>query len=141
MAGTGNKPQLSVGTALLRMATQTQQDFELDFFSNILQRNPNLVDVLKVHAKNLALAKRHEEGAMVDAKITTLRPNDSLAHYNLACSYVLTNRLDEALAMLRKAVELGYRDFRFMQQDADLSVLRQDPRFTDLIREFKKRSV
>ena len=34
-----------------------------------------------------------------------LRPNDPLAHYNLACSYALLKRTEQALKILRRAVE------------------------------------
>ncbi|WP_020472878.1 TPR end-of-group domain-containing protein [Zavarzinella formosa] len=139
MAGSGKRPQSSTSTALGRLANQTQQDFELEFFAGILDHHPEYVEALKVHAKNLAQAKRHDEGVEFDSRITHLRPTDSLAHYNLACSYALTRRLDEALEALRRAVELGYRDFTFIQQDRDLDPVRKDPRFRAILREFKSR--
>ena len=40
---------------------------------------------------------------------------------------------------LRKAVELGYRDFRYLRQDRDLDGIRHDPRFRALLREFENR--
>ena len=69
-------------------------------------------------------------GAMV-------RPNDPLAHYNLACSYALLKRGEQALKILRRAVELGYRDFRYMREDRDLDAVRNDPRFRQLLREYE----
>ena len=35
---------------------------------------------------------------------------------------------------LRRAVELGYRDFRYMGEDRDLDSIRHDPRFRQLLR-------
>jgi hypothetical protein len=46
---------------------------------------------------------------------------------------------DLALTTLRKAVELGYRDFRYMIQDRDLDSVRKDPRFRDLLLEYGTR--
>ncbi len=141
MAGYGKRPQSGTGGAgaLARLANQTQQEFELEFFAGVLSQHAEYVEALKAHAKNLAQAKRHDEGVEIDSRITHLRPTDSLAHYNLACSYALTRRLDEAIEALRRAVELGYRDFPFMQQDSDLDPVRKDPRFRALLREFKSR--
>ena len=44
-----------------------------------------------------------------------------------------------ALKTLRKAVELGYRDFRYMREDRDLDSIRHDPRFRQLLREYENR--
>jgi len=68
-----------------------------------------------------------------------LKPGDALAHYNLACSYALMKQPDLALKTLRLAVELGYRDFRYMREDRDLDSIRQDPRFRQLLREYESR--
>lgn len=120
---------------------QSQLDFELDFFEGILQRNPDLIDVLRVHGNNLTLKLRYEDGLKVDRQIVQLRPRDPLAHYNLACSYSLIKKIDPALKALRKAFELGYRDFRYVREDRDLVAVRKDPRFRQLLREFERQPV
>jgi tetratricopeptide (TPR) repeat protein len=71
----------------------------------------------------------------IDRRLVQLRPTDALAHYNLACSYALLKKVDSAIKALRKAIELGYRDFRYMREDRDLDALRRDPRFRQLLRE------
>ena len=106
---------------------------------SLLERRPDFVEALKAHAKNLALARRHREGLQCDRRITRLRPQDCLARYNLACSLALTRQRDEALLELRRAVELGYRDFTFMKQDRDLDPIRKDPRFRALMREYDRK--
>jgi len=50
----------------------------------------------------------------------------------------LLKQRDNAITTLRKAVELGYRDFEFMRDDHDLDSIRKDPRFGKLLREFSK---
>jgi tetratricopeptide (TPR) repeat protein len=129
----------TAASALTRMATQPQIEFELDLFEAILKHRPEFVEVLKAHAKNLAHVRRHTEGLEVDRQIARLRPLDSLARYNLACSLVLNRNHDEAIAELRQAIELGYRDFTFMKQDRDLDSIRKDPRFRALMREFERK--
>ena len=140
MASSSKHSQPQAPTPVLtRLATQSQLEFELDFFPALLSQHPDFVEGLKVHAKNLAVVKRHSEGLQVDRRIARLRPADSLAHYNLACSLALTQNADDALHALKKAVELGYRDFPFMKQDRDLDLIRKDPRFRALLREFEKK--
>ena len=129
----------SVTSPLSRLAEQSQLDFEIDFFGGILERNPDYVDVLRVTGNNLTLKGRYAQGLQIDKRLVQLRPGDPLAHYNLACSYALLKKPDQALRTLRKAVELGYRDFRYMREDHDLDSVRHDPRFRQLMREFENR--
>ena len=140
MASPSQQPQqAAANTVLARIANQPQIEFEIDFFTALIDRRPDFVEALKAHAKNLAIARRHQEGLQCDRRITRLRPQDSLARYNLACSLALTRHYDEALLELRKAVELGYRDFSFMKQDRDLEPIRKDPRFRALVREYERK--
>jgi tetratricopeptide (TPR) repeat protein len=125
--------------SLARLTEQTQLDFELAFFSGVLERRPDYVDVLRAHGNNLTLKGRYADGLELDKRLIQLRPNDALAHYNLACSYALLKKPDLALKTLRRAVELGYRDFRYMRDDRDLESIRHDPRFRQLLREFERR--
>jgi tetratricopeptide (TPR) repeat protein len=116
---------------------QSQLDFELEFFEAVLGRNPDFVDVLRVHGNNLTLKRRFAEGLKIDRRLVDLRPKDALAHYNLACSFSLLKKVEPALRALRKAVELGYCDFRYMREDKDLAAVRKDPRFRQMLREFE----
>jgi tetratricopeptide (TPR) repeat protein len=118
---------------------QSQLDFELEFFEAVLQRNPEFVDVLRVHGNNLTLKGLYEDGLKIDRRLISLRPHDALAHYNLACSYSLLKKIDSAIRALRKAVELGYCDFRYMREDPDLADVRKDSRFRQLLREYENR--
>jgi tetratricopeptide (TPR) repeat protein len=129
----------ATGTPLGRLPEQSQLDFELDFFGGILQRCPDYIDVLRVMGTLLTLKGRYTDGLQIDKRLVQLRPTDSLAHYNLACSYALLKRSDQALKTLRRAVELGYRDFRYMREDRDLDSIRHDPRFRQLLREYENR--
>jgi tetratricopeptide (TPR) repeat protein len=125
--------------ALGRVADQNQLDFELDFFAGILVRCPDYIDVLRIMGNLLTLKGRFAEGLQIDKRLVQLRPHDALAHYNLACSYALLKRPDQSLQTLRRAVELGYRDFRYMKEDHDLDSVRHDPRFRQILREYENR--
>jgi tetratricopeptide (TPR) repeat protein len=129
----------AVSGALVKSAEQTQLDFEIEFFGGVLDRYPDFVDALRVQGNNLTLKGRFVDGLQIDKRLVQLRPNDPLVHYNLACSFALLKRNDLALKTLRRAVELGYRDFRYMREDRDLDAVRNDPRFRQLLREFENR--
>jgi tetratricopeptide (TPR) repeat protein len=129
----------SAGNPAAPLTDQNQIDFELDFFGGVLERAPDYVDVLRVMGHLLTLKGRYPEGLQVDKRLVSLRPSDALAHYNLACSYALLKRAEPALKTLRRAVELGYRDFRYMREDRDLDAIRHDPRFRQLLREYENR--
>jgi tetratricopeptide (TPR) repeat protein len=132
-----NPASSSTGSALVKAADQTQLDFEIDFFQGILDRQPNHVDVLRVQGNNLTLKGRYAEGLQIDKKLALLRPDDPLVHYNLACSLSLLRKKEAALKTLRRAIELGYRDFDYIKEDRDLDFVRSDPRFKQLLGEFE----
>src|SRR5208337_4239235 len=134
----GPKPA-SVPNPVAHASDQNQIDFEIDFFGGILERAPDYIDVLRVVGHLLTLKGRYADGLQVDRRLVGLRPNDPLAHYNLACSYALLKRIELSLKTLRRAIELGYRDFRYMREDRDLDAIRHDPRFRQLLREYESR--
>ena len=125
------------GSVLAFLAERNQVDFELDFFTRILGAVPDYPEVLRAQASNMTVKGRLQDGLAVDKKLVAIRPADPTAHYNLACRYALLKQPDLAIVTLRKAVELGYRDFRYMLEDHDLDSIRKDPRFRKLLREYK----
>jgi Flp pilus assembly protein TadD len=125
------------GSALGLLAERTQLDFELDFYGRLLAAVPDFADALRAQACNLTLKGRLQDGLVVDEKLVAVRPTDPTAHYNLACRYALLKQRDKAITALRKAVELGYRDFEFIKEDQDLDSIRKDPRFRKLLREYQ----
>ncbi len=128
------------GSIIAILAERSQLDFELDFYSKILATVPDFAEVLRVQACNYTLKGLLHEGLAIDEKLVAVRPTDPTAHYNLACRYALLQQPDKAISTLRKAVELGYRDFAYMEEDQDLDSIRKDPRFRKLLKEFAPRS-
>ena len=94
---------------------------------------------LQNETSGLIKKKDYEAAEKKCAQSIRLAPQYPGAHYNLACRYALLKQHDQALGSLRKAVELGYRDFRFMEQDHDLDSLRKDPRFRALVKECRRK--
>jgi tetratricopeptide (TPR) repeat protein len=127
------------GSVLGFLAHRSQLDFEIEFFGKLLAILPAYAEVLWVQASNLTTKGRLQDGLAVDQQLVATRPADPTAHYNLACRYALLKQADMALRALRRAVELGYRDFQFMEEDRDLESIRKDPRFRQLVREFRSK--
>ena len=60
-------------------------------------------------------------------------PNDANWHYNVACVCARQSRVAEGLEWLEKAIRLGFKDLKQLQEDADLMALRQSARFPELL--------
>lgn len=127
------------GSVVGFLATRSQLDFEIEFYGKILDRVPDFADVLLAQASNLTTKGRLLDGLTVDKQLVATRPADPTAHYNLACRYALLKQPDQAIVSLRRAIELGYRDFSYMDEDHDLDSIRKDPRFRQLVREYRRR--
>jgi tetratricopeptide (TPR) repeat protein len=112
---------------------ESQVDFEIDFYRSVLERDPHFVEALKVLATNLSAKGLYDESLEVDQRLVRLRPDDKVALYNLACSYSMVSMIDSSLESLKRAIDSGYSEFEYMQQDADLELTRRDPRFRELL--------
>ena len=100
-------------------------DLEIQFLEGIVRRDPAYIEALQILGDNYTRRGLFQEGLRIDERLSRLRPDDSLVHYNLACSYSLTSQLDSAVEALEAAINLGYRDFKWLGQDPDLKNLRE----------------
>jgi len=107
---------------------------ETAFLASLARRCPQDVDVLKTLGDLYTRTGCYEDGLKIDLELTRLCPCEPLVWYNLACSYALLDRTDEALAALERAIFLGYRNVRWMREDRDLNSLKKDRRFDVLLR-------
>jgi tetratricopeptide (TPR) repeat protein len=108
-------------------------DFEIAFYERILRRLPDSIDVLMALGNDYTERGLVEKGLAVDERLCRLRASDPIVRYNLACSYSLMGKVDEALTTLEQAVALGYRDCTHLQRDPDLDHIRRDPRYTAIL--------
>jgi tetratricopeptide (TPR) repeat protein len=100
-------------------------DQEILFLEGLVRRDENYVEALQILGDDYTRRGRYAEGLKIDLRLCQLRPDNALVHYNLACSYSLTEQLDLAVEILEKALKLGYHDFKWMAQDPDLENLRE----------------
>jgi Flp pilus assembly protein TadD len=107
----------------------------------LVRRDPDYVDALQLLGDHYTQRGRFTEGLHVDERLARLEPANPLVFYNLACSYSLTDEFDRAFSALNHAIELGYRDFKWLAKDPDLKKLRAQPAYAEIkekIRQFKK---
>ena len=69
--------------------------------------------------------QKHQVAESIAETLLALQPESFASHYNLACAQARFNKPDAALTSLRKAIELGFRSPKQLQQDNDLASLRQ----------------
>jgi Flp pilus assembly protein TadD len=100
-------------------------DLEIVFMEGLLKRDPRHVEALQILGDDYTRRERFEDGLRIDELLCQLRPEDPVAHYNLACSYSLTRQGDLAADALNTAINLGYTDFKAMAKDPDLQFLRE----------------
>lgn len=99
-------------------------EFEISFYESILEEDPDFLPALIPLADDYTKVGRYEDGLSLDERLSALRPDDSLVHYNLACSYALTGQAEKTLDALKKAIALGYDDLDWMERDDDLDGIR-----------------
>src|SRR5205085_10856812 len=118
--------------SLRRKLSRRQQrdlDLEISFMQGVVHRDPKFVEALQVLGDDYTRRGKFQEGLRIDKKLALLRPEDPSMLYNLACSYSLTKRYDRAVAALSRAIEQGYRDFKWLVKDPYLHGLRRHPLF------------
>jgi serine/threonine protein kinase/cytochrome c-type biogenesis protein CcmH/NrfG len=82
-----------------------------------------------------------EPGAIAQLQIAVaLRPKDSNILYNAACTYGLLKKKQEALEMVKRAIDAGYHNIDWIARDPDLSILADEPEFRRLIEENQRNS-
>ena len=106
--------------------------FEIEFYENILKERPDFIEALKVLAQIYTKSGMYKKGLQLDKRLIELLPYDSIVYYNLACSYSLIVDIDSSLKAIKKAIELGYSDFAYMDKDPDLINLRKDRRYEQI---------
>lgn len=117
------------------MASRKNQDpsFEIAFFESVLRRSPDYAAVIEILGGLYTRVGRIAAGLRMDRRLVRLQPANATARYNLACSLALSKRRGDALAELKRAVQLGYEDADWMRRDPDLANLRNHPEFVALL--------
>jgi tetratricopeptide (TPR) repeat protein len=122
-------------------ASRRDLDIKIQFMEGLVRRDPDYVDALQLLGDHYTQHGRYLDGLKVDEHLTRLEPRSPLVFYNLACSCSLTAQFDRAASALETALQLGYRDFRWLAKDPDLHQLRQQPIYRDIEAKIRRMKV
>ncbi|OGX42581.1 MAG: hypothetical protein A3G37_00060 [Omnitrophica WOR_2 bacterium RIFCSPLOWO2_12_FULL_46_30] len=117
-----------------KKAREIDYDFEIIFFEKLLEKRPSFIQALIALGNVYTQKGDYEKGLEIDLRLKQLRRDDPTVHYNLACSYSLLGRIEDALLSLKRAINLGYEDFDYLLRDPDLENLKKDKRFRHLLK-------
>ena len=127
-------------TARKKMSREQFRDLDvkIQFMEGLVRRDGKFTDALQILGDHYTQRGRFEEGLSVDEKLARLEPENPLVFYNLACSYSLTDQMERAAAALGRAINFGYRDFKWLAKDPDLRKLRKHALYKTIKDKIKK---
>ena len=135
-------PEKSCSKARRLTRKETRElDVKISFMEGIVQRDTNYVEALQILGDHYTQRGKYEFSLNVDKQLSELEPANPLVFYNLACSYCLNCELASAADALDRAINLGYRDFRWLSKDPDLTPLRKHPLYRRLEDKIKRMKV
>ena len=119
------------------MEIDAQDAFDINFFENALKRDPKSQQILELLGSLYSKYEMTQQALRIDRRLVRLLPDDPRIRYNLACSFCLLGRKQDALEALSKAFELGYDDFKWLCNDPDLESLAEYSGFLELKQELE----
>jgi len=103
-----------------------------------LEVEPDDVRALYFGGGGMVNLGRVEEGLALARRALTIDPNDAGVLYNVACVYSNAGRNQEAIGYLEQAIDAGFSQKEWIENDHDLDPLRKEPRFQALMRRVRK---
>ena len=131
-------PEKSCAKTKLSRLEQRELDVKIGFMEGVVKRDPGYVEALQILGDDYTRRGKYADGLKVDQQLSRLRPDDPLVQYNLACSFSLIGNFNLAITALERALNLGYRDFKWLAQDPDLSDLRRHPLYQTIRAKVRK---
>ncbi|MFZ0784199.1 MAG: protein kinase [Candidatus Acidiferrales bacterium] len=86
-----------------------------------------------------ATSGRRAQATQELEKVLALGPADPHTIYNAACGYGILQMKNEALKMLKKAVQAGYTEWDLASRDSALACVHDDPEFHRLLEYMKSK--
>ena len=99
-----------------------------------LELNPDDARALYLGAGALIKLGERERGLEWSKRAYAMDPEDPGVLYNVACNYALLGQTDDAIACIEKAVQNGFGQREWLENDSDIDSVRGDPRFQVLLK-------
>ena len=101
------------------------------FFTAVNVYSQNFIDHI-IKADELYDEGKYKESVNEYVKAFEKQDGTMDPYYNAACSASLAGDKDQALTWLKKSVEKGWFDEKSLENDPDLSIIREDDRFKEI---------
>lgn len=104
-------------------------------FGELLEANPRAHQARFLLGYSLHLQQKYDEALTEYSQASKLSTPQikSLCAYNTACIYALRDDADRAITQLKQAVQAGFANLSQLETDSDFDLIRDDPRFRELI--------
>lgn len=137
-------PEFYVGYFTLRMVCQAtgRDDVYSGYLARLvdevlpryLKRNPSDARARNCYGTELSMAGRLDEGREQVQRALADAPDDPMIRYATACYYALFGERVPAIQMLERAIDAGFANFPYLQQDPDLRALHGEAAYKELLR-------
>jgi adenylate cyclase len=101
-----------------------------------VERHPDDVRAVSLGASALCGLNENALACEWADRALSMAPEEASVLYNVACSYALLEETGKALDCLEKALDQGFCHKGWLQNDPDLTSLRDHPRFQCMMQEF-----
>jgi serine/threonine-protein kinase len=110
------------------------KEMAIDLIKTVLDEHPEMDGIRPLYAIYLAGSGRKDEARaqLTDEALSISRADHDMAYW-VASTYALLGETDLAFKWLNRAVKLGNENRPHFEHDHSLDVLRDDPRFADLM--------
>jgi serine/threonine protein kinase/Tfp pilus assembly protein PilF len=105
----------------------------LTVYPEYLKKHPDDSYMLMTYAVTLAEVDRKEEAKIAGEKALKYNPKDAVMMYYGACLYSRLEDKQQAVSLLKKAVENGYGNFEWIKRDPDFENIRKEPGYIELV--------
>ncbi|MEE9189771.1 MAG: protein kinase [Candidatus Neomarinimicrobiota bacterium] len=101
-----------------------------------LRLNPDNTRALYLGAGALIMAGFKERGLEWANRALEIEPDEPAVLYNVACIYSISGKIEEALDILEKWVNIGFGSAAWIKIDPDFDPLRDHPRFQKIVAKY-----
>jgi Flp pilus assembly protein TadD len=105
----------------------------LDILDKHIEMHPDDVRALYLGAQAAVRLGQIDKGIAWAKRSAEIDPEDPGVGYNVACVFALAGRKDEAIDWLERAIKFGFGLREWIENDAFLDSVRDDPRFAALL--------
>jgi tetratricopeptide (TPR) repeat protein len=103
-----------------------------------IQLNPKFINVRRELARLYRNEKRNDEAEFIYREIIKMDSAHYISYYELAVLTALKNQVKESLEFLELALKMGFRDFKFLMHDEELSNIQNSEKFKALVDQYNK---